>query len=153
MTQENTSLMARLRADQVAARFAGDAVAAGLLTALVAEAARVGKDKRNGETTDEEAVAVVRKFIGGAEETRAILASKGDARAEKAQAEIAILTACMPAQMEGEALEAAMRALAAELGLSGPKAMGELMKAMKERYAGRYDGGKASAFAKSVLAG
>jgi len=147
------SLMDRIRAEQLAARKAGDKVAVGLLTALQAEAARVGKDKRNGESTDEEVVAVVRKFIGNAGETKTLLEAKGDDRSAVVAQEIAILERFMPSQMDAAAIEVALRALMAELTLAGPKAMGELMKAMKDRHTGRYDGATASACAKRILAG
>jgi uncharacterized protein YqeY len=147
-----TSLIERIREDQLAARKAGDETAVGLLTALYAETAKVGKDKRNGATTDDEAVAVIRKFSGNAKETLAILKERGDARAEGYEREIKLLAAYMPEQMDEAALESAMRSVAGELELTGPKAMGELMKGVKERFAGRYDGAIASALAKKILA-
>ena len=55
--------------------------------------------------------------------------------------------------MEPAEVEAAVRALAAELGAAGMKDMGRVMAALKERFAGRIDMGRAGAVVKAVLAG
>lgn len=68
-------------------------------------------------------------------------------------AEVAIIEGFMPRQMSPEEARAAIAALAAELGASGPKDMGRLMAATKERFAGAMDMGGASGIAKAVLAG
>ena len=63
-------MMQKLFTDMIAARKGDNAVAKSLLVTLYSEAARVGKDRRNGDTTDEEVIAVVKKFAANAEETR-----------------------------------------------------------------------------------
>jgi uncharacterized protein YqeY len=69
------------------------------------------------------------------------------------RAELAVIESFLPQQMsEADAL-AAIRALAAELGAAGPKDMGRMMGAVKERFAGQLDMGKASGWVKAVLAG
>ena len=52
--------------------------------------------------------------------------------------------------MEGEAKEA-VAAVVKEVGAASPKEMGKVMAALKERYAGRMDFGKASALVKELL--
>jgi hypothetical protein len=65
--------------------------------------------------------------------------------------EIAVIEEFLPKQMsEAEAREA-IAALVKETGAAGPKDMGKVMGALKERYAGRMDFGKASALVKELL--
>ena len=65
--------------------------------------------------------------------------------------EIAIIETYLPKQMnEGEAREK-IAALVAEFGAAGPKDMGKVMSALKERYAGQMDFGKASGTVKELL--
>jgi uncharacterized protein YqeY len=53
---------------------------------------------------------------------------------------------------EAEAREAIV-SLVAEIGAAGPKDMGRVMAALKERFAGKMDFSKASALVKAALAG
>lgn len=66
--------------------------------------------------------------------------------------EIEIIQSFMPAQMGDEDIAAAVAQVIDELGASGLKEMGGVMAALRERYAGQMDFGKASAVAKSNLA-
>lgn len=66
-------------------------------------------------------------------------------------AEIAIIEAYLPKQMDEAASKAAVAALVKELGVSGPKDMGKVMGALKERFAGQMDFGKASGWVKEAL--
>lgn len=94
-------LLDTLRADQLAARKAKDSIKAALLTTLVAEAARVGKDGGNRDSTDDEVLKTVQKFVKNAGETRTALISRdGSADAiNTVDAEIAILSAYLPKQL------------------------------------------------------
>jgi uncharacterized protein YqeY len=53
--------------------------------------------------------------------------------------------------MDEAGVKAAVAALIAELGAAGPKDMGRVMGALKERYAGQMDFGKASGAVKEML--
>jgi uncharacterized protein len=55
------SMMDKLRADLLTARKERSDMT-GLLTALVGEAAMIGKNNGNRETTDEEVLRIVKKF-------------------------------------------------------------------------------------------
>jgi uncharacterized protein len=71
--------------------------------------------------------------------------------ADQEREEIAIITGFLPQQMdEGEA-RAAIEAVVKEAGAAGMKDMGRVMAALKERYAGRMDFGKASGMVKGML--
>ena len=71
--------------------------------------------------------------------------------AEKEAAEIAVIEEFMPRQMDEAAVKAAVAALIKEVGASGPKDMGKVMGALKERFAGQMDFGKAGGVVKELL--
>ena len=70
---------------------------------------------------------------------------------EQEQAEIAIIESFMPKQMDDAGVEAAAKALIAEIGAAGIKDMGRTMAEMKTRYAGQMDFAKASGVVKALL--
>ena len=65
--------------------------------------------------------------------------------------EIAVIEEFLPKQMTEAEAKAAIAAVIKETGAAGPKEMGKVMAALKERYAGRMDFGKASAAVKELL--
>jgi uncharacterized protein len=71
--------------------------------------------------------------------------------AEKEQAEIAIIEGYLPQQMSDDEAKAALAAAIKETGAAGPKDMGKVMAALKAKYAGQMDFGKASALTKDLL--
>ena len=73
--------------------------------------------------------------------------------AAKEEAEIAVIESFLPQQMDDAGTEAAVAAAIAETGAAAMKDMGKVMAALKERYAGKMDFGKASPIVKALLAG
>lgn len=73
--------------------------------------------------------------------------------ADKEDAEIAVISRFLPAQMDDAGIEKTVVDLMKELGVSEQKDMGKVMGALKSRYAGQLDMGKASAMIKQKLAG
>ena len=71
--------------------------------------------------------------------------------AEKEQAEITVIEAYLPQQMDEAATKKAIAAAIEETGAAGPKDMGKVMAALKAKYAGQMDFGKASALTKDLL--
>jgi len=128
-------MMQKLFTDMIAARKGDNAVAKSLLVTLYSEAARVGKDRRNGDTTDEEVIAVVKKFAANAEETRRLLSERGQDAAVQAQ-ELDILNGYLPQQMDRATLDAVVHSIVHDMKLEGPKAMGSVMAELKKSYAG-----------------
>jgi uncharacterized protein YqeY len=57
----------------------------------------------------------------------------------------------MPKQLDQAETEAAIRAAIAETGAAGVKDMGKVMGALREKYAGQMDFGKASGLVKGLL--
>ncbi|MFP5456572.1 GatB/YqeY domain-containing protein [Rhizorhabdus sp.] len=68
-------------------------------------------------------------------------------------AEVEVIERFLPRQMSEDEARAAIDALATELDASSVKDMGRVMAALKERFAGQMDMGKASGLVKARLAG
>ena len=71
--------------------------------------------------------------------------------AEKERAEIAVIQRFLPKQLTPEEAKTAIEGLAAEHGFTEKKQMGQLMKAVKERYTGQIDGKLAAKIAGQLL--
>ncbi|MER2605829.1 MAG: GatB/YqeY domain-containing protein [Siculibacillus sp.] len=71
--------------------------------------------------------------------------------AAKEREEIAVIREFMPKQMSEDEAKAAIAALVGELGAAGPKDMGRVMAALKERFSGKMDMGRASGLVKAAL--
>ena len=74
----------------------------------------------------------------------------GKTEAERAEHEV--LSAYLPAQLTDEELSALVASVIAELGVSGPRAMGQVMKAVNPKVAGRAEGARVAAEVKRQLA-
>ena len=73
--------------------------------------------------------------------------------ADKESAEIKVLEAYLPQRMSAEEVLAAVKAIVADLGATGPGDMGKVMGAVKTQLAGKADMGQVSAAVKAALAG
>lgn len=134
------SLVEQIRADSVAARKARtDPIKSSLLITLLGEVVKKGKDEGNRDTTDAEAQSIITKFIKGAKEVVAIAT---DDRKGIAEAELAILEAYLPKQLTDAELYGVV---CEEIAVFGATNLGLVMKALKAKYAGLYDGAKAKA--------
>lgn len=71
--------------------------------------------------------------------------------AAKETAEIAIIEAYLPKMMGEAEAKAAIAAVLKETGVTSPKDMGKVMAALKAKYAGQMDFGKASGLVKELL--
>jgi uncharacterized protein len=72
--------------------------------------------------------------------------------AAKETAEIAVIEAFLPQQMDDAAIEAAVTGAIAEAGASGIKDMGKVMAALRAKHAAALDMAKAGAIVKARLA-
>lgn len=132
------TLMEQVKTAQVTARKTG-APEASLLTTLLGEAAMVGKNA-NRETTDQEVVAVVKKFVKNIDETITALTTRNQ-DASAFLLERAVLERYLPLQLTELALQHIAK---------GQESMPAFMKFLKENHAGQYDGKLASTVAKAV---
>jgi len=111
-----------------------------------------GRDKGVDKIAEPEIIELLARMVKSRDES-VRLYEEGDRPELAAQerAEIAVIREFMPTQMEPAEAEAAIRAVITELGAAGMKDMGRVISALKERYAGRMDFGKASGVVKAVL--
>jgi uncharacterized protein YqeY len=73
--------------------------------------------------------------------------------AAREQAELGVIETYRPQQLTDAEVSALVTATIAETGASGPQAMGQVMKALTPKVAGRADGGKVAAEVRRQLAG
>ncbi|WP_343561844.1 GatB/YqeY domain-containing protein [Kiloniella sp. b19] len=71
--------------------------------------------------------------------------------ADREKAEVAVIEAFLPQQMDEEATKAAVIEVIAEVEAASIKDMGKVMAVLKDRYAGQMDFGKASGVVKAEL--
>ena len=109
------------------------------------------------ELTDEQVQAVLVAEAKKRTEAAEVYAGAGrEAQAAKEQAELAVLQRYLPAALsdaELEALVAEAVAEAAAAGATGPKAMGQVIKSVRESAGSGADGGRIAALVKAALAG
>jgi uncharacterized protein len=99
-----------------------------------------------------ELVAVLMRMVKQRRDSIAqFVAGKRQDLADKEAAEIVIIEAYLPKQLDEAATAAAITAAIAEAGATGPKDMGKVMGLLKSKFAGQIDFGKASAAVKKAL--
>ena len=112
------------------------------------------KKKGTGVTDvpDVVVVALVRGHVKRLKETIEQMGAAGRADlADAAKAEIAIAQVYLPAEMPQEELDALVRDALAETGVTDVKGMGQVMKVVMAKVAGRTDGKRAQEAIKKAL--
>ncbi len=69
------------------------------------------------------------------------------------EGDLAVLQSYLPKQLSREQIEAEARQVIAEVGASGPRDIGKVMKPLMARVRGRADGGLANQIVRELLAG
>lgn len=110
---------------------------------------------RRGEDLDEAAfVGVVRRGVKQRHEAAKQYRDGGrEETAAKEEREAEILESYLPRQADEAEIRKAVEGFVATEGLSGPGAIGPVMKAMMAKFGGRADGGTLNRIAREVLAG
>jgi len=105
-----------------------------------------------GALTDTEALAVLKRLVKSREDSveQYTKAERPD-KAEDERHEIEILKTYLPAMLEGEALENAVKTAIAEVGAQTKKDLGKVMKAMQTAHGGKYDGKAANQIIQNIL--
>jgi hypothetical protein len=144
---------AQIEQDMKAALKAGEKEKVATLRLLLT--AMTNERIRTGSPIDEAAfLSLVQKAIKQRGESATQYRAGGrDELADKEEREAAILEAYLPAAVPEEEVREAIQAFVAEQGLSGPAAIGPIMKEMLGRFAGRTDGGTINRIARDILAG
>lgn len=103
---------------------------------------------------DAAVVAIVDKLIKQRKDSlEAFIKAERKDLADKEAAELVVLQAYLPARLSADEVAAAVKAIVAELGASGPGDMGKVMGAVKAKLTGKADMGQVSAAVKAALAG
>ena len=148
-----SEIAARVKSDTIAAMKAKEKERLGVLRQLGAALKQVEVDKRE-ELDDDGALKVIQSYAKKVKDTLA--AAQNADRAEmaaEAEAELVIVQEYLPAEMDDDALAALVVDAVAETGAAGPQDMGNVMKAVMPKVAGRADGGRVSAMVKAKLLG
>ncbi|HKH80821.1 MAG TPA: GatB/YqeY domain-containing protein [Methylovirgula sp.] len=103
---------------------------------------------------DEEILSLLQKLIKSRQESAEIYEKAGrtDLSTQERE-EIAVIQSFLPQALNEAEVEAAIAAAIAETGATSIKDMGRVVGALKAKYAGRMDIGKASATVKAKLGG
>jgi uncharacterized protein len=104
--------------------------------------------------TEDDVLALLQKMIKSRQESLEIYEKAGRADlADKEKGEIAVISAYLPQQLSEAEVAEAVKAAIAEAGAASIKDMGKVVAALKAKYTGRMDFGKASAAVKAALNG
>lgn len=129
-----------------------------LITAAIKDrdiAARVddkGQSTGKDRAEDADILQLLQKMIKQRRESETTYRDAGRPElADKELDEIAIIEEFLPTQMSDDEVKAAVEAVVEEIGASGLKDMGRTMAALKQKYAGQMDFGKASGLVKAAL--
>jgi uncharacterized protein len=149
------ALKDRLREDLTAAMKARDGVRTRTLRMALTS---VTKEEVAGESarelSDDEVIGVLTKEAKRRREAADAFAAAGrEEQAAAERAEGAVLDAYLPAQLSDEEIAATVAAVINETGASGMAAMGQVMRAVTPRVAGRADGARVAAEVRRRLAG
>jgi uncharacterized protein YqeY len=103
---------------------------------------------------DEDILGLLQKMIKQRQESVELYDKGGRAElADQERAEIAVISAYLPKQMSEDEVKAAIAAAIKDTGAGGMKDMGKVIAALKGKYAGQMDFGKASGLVKAALTG
>jgi uncharacterized protein YqeY len=118
----------------------------------VANAEVAGAQAR--ELPDDEVVTVLGRESKKRRESEAAFRAAGRSElADREAAEAAVLAGYLPPALSDDELAELVAAAVAETGASGPRAMGQVMKVLTPRVAGRADGARVAAAVRAALAG
>lgn len=147
------SLKEQLHADLTEAMRARDDVQRSTLRMVLTSVTNeevAGKQAR--ELSDDEVLKVMSRELKKRREAATAYTEAGHPdRAQAELAEAAVIEAYLPAQLADGELAALITSAIAESGASGPQAMGQVMKVVQPKVAGRADGGRVAAEVKRQL--
>jgi uncharacterized protein YqeY len=121
-----------------------------VLRGLITAAKNLKVERRGAVLAEADLVQLVRREIRKREEAEEFAVKAGRSElVEQNRAERALLEAYVPALLAPAELEEAIRTIAAR---PEARSLGAIMGALRERFAGRFDGRQASEIARRVLA-
>ena len=147
------SLKAQITEDMKTAMRAKDSARLSTIRLLQAAMKQKEVDERI-ELDDAAIVAIIDKLIKQRKDSvEAFVKAERQELADKESSEIVVLQAYLPQRMSADEVLAAVKAIVAEIGATGPGDMGKVMGAVKAKLAGKAEMGTVSAAVKAALAG
>ena len=105
-----------------------------------------------GPASDDEILALMQKMIKQRQESVAMYDQGGRPElAEQEREEAKVIQSFLPQQMADDEIRAAIVATIADTGAASMRDMGKVVGALRAKYAGRMDFGRASALVKELL--
>lgn len=157
MASDQASIKSRLQADLTASMKARDEISTStirMVRAAITNAEVAGSEAI--ELTDAQTIAVLQSEAKKRTEAADVYEQAGRAEsAAKERAELAVIERYLPAAISDEELQAIVSeevANAAGTGAEGQRAMGQVIKAVRERVGAAADGSRIAAMVKSALA-
>ena len=146
------SLKEQITEDMKAAMRAKDAAKLGTIRLLTAAMKQKEVDERI-ELNDTQVLAIIEKMIKQRKDSISQFEAGGrQDLADIEKAEMAVLSAYMPAALSDAEVQCEVNAAVAATGASGPQDMGKVMAVLKSKLAGRADMTAASGLVKAALA-
>ena len=146
------SLNAQIKSDIKDAMRAKDKVKRDTLRNIQAVVKQIEVDERR-EVTDTDMEAILVKYAKQREDAMAQFKDAGrDDLVEKEEAELVIIKAYLPEQMEDDELEATLKEIIANVGATSMRDMGKVMGTAKKTIGSRADGGRINLCVKALLA-
>ena len=106
----------------------------------------------NDTLTDDAATKIMQKLVKQGKDSATLYTEQGRTDLAEAElAQVAVIETYLPKQMSAEELEAALKAIIAEVGAEGPKDMGKVMGTATKKLAGLAEGRAISAKVKELL--
>ena len=106
------------------------------------------------QASDEEILGLLQKMTKQRQDSVALYRQGNRPElADAEEAEIAVIASFMPAQLSEDEVKAAIAAAVAETGAASMKDMGKVVAALRGKFAGRMDFGRASGLVKAALSG
>jgi len=123
-----------------------------LMSAAITNADIEARTAGKKPLSDDELLGLFQKLIKQRQESVELYEKGGRAElAKQERDEIEVIKGFLPQQMSEAEVKAAIAEAIKATGAAGVKDMGKVMAALKERYAGRMDFGKASGAVKGML--
>ena len=120
------------------------------LSTIYSDIVMFGKNNGNRQTTDEEAIKIMKNFQSKSEEVIDLLKKKDPSRVLEYEEKIKLLQKYMPRQLNEEELTEIIQNYIKDFDKSDKKIIGLVMNKLKENYAGMFDGKQASTIIKKV---
>lgn len=138
--------------DALKARDSRRAATLRLINAAIKDRDIAARGEGKDQISDDDILALLQKMVKQREESIAVYTKAGrDDLVEQEEAEIVIIKDYLPKPLGDEEVSAEIDAAIAETGAEGLRDMGKVVGALKAKFPGRIDFGKASRIVKDKL--